>query len=926
MWSKASPGAHRALGCFVPPAQIPPEAKHEGTVDLLRLLSCCCLAAGWLGCSGQLRAAVPAETPQAYSEASEKVKWSAAQSDCHHRIALHRRMLIDDSRLAADQIVVQAGNGTRLYFSRSVSAARVIDELEIRLPIKSDRRGLQLLARIVLPRTVDPDTGERITVLVGGDLYHQTNDWQTLDLREIPRLMNEKVRCLRSEMPFRIDSREAYVDLVAVNVFGGVGQTKVWLGDCEVDGFVPSNEISPTTNDQTSLASYAAANSTTALEPPHPSVRLAADKLVVEGRPFFPRVVDGNGESFQFLKDLGFNCVALPGAPTEAQLVEARQTGTWLVSPVPSRRTIVCNLGCAKASANLRQAGGIQNDPGHASRNFRMGQGLFIADASVEQRMDTPGLANIHLHEGAPCFQGQGFSSYGRWLWRRIQRAAPQTIHWSSIETGAPLVLSEQLTAFGFNGSECDVPDYHQLRNQVLTSICAGVRGLWFRSSQRLDTATDLANKRSDALQLLNLELDLLNPWIANGKTTGDVTAFDQPFRGQVLSAYRSELIIVQRDDPQAHHVRQSRAPADASLLVNGIPDSSDILRFSATGLSPVVHQRITGGVRVDLPGMKSVELMIATRNQPALTHTSRKLEKSAGTRTRLLQSIAERQLREARDVIGRLSTYGGVAPKLDQALDREMAKLTRSVLMYRAGEYANAQRLTEEIDRAVSQVRHSVWQTFVGGSPWPTADPCLSQFATLPILRQVAARLSSDHLSMAGLGAEHFDSLDKLIITGWDLKSTAEGQGTCQISLVREDSHEGNWCLRLRAGSEGIQCGALNVGQQPLAAARSAAKQVARGDVVRITGRIKLVDPCHGETAPLVIFDSLGRRDLALHCGPTKDWQEFEMIRAAANASQLRVNFELWHPGEVWIDDVSTAIVDSPSRSVRIANAEVAD
>ena len=49
-------------------------------------------------------------------------------------------------------------------------------------------------------------------------------------------------------------------------------------------------------------------------------------------------------------------------------------------------------------------------------------------------------------------------------------------------------------------------------------------------------------------------------------------------------------------------------------------------------------------------------------------------------------------------------------------------------------------------------------------------------------------------------------------------------------------------------------------------------------------------------------------------------------MIRAAPNASQLRVNFELWHPGEVWIDDVSTAIVDSPNRSVRIANAEVAD
>ena len=70
-----------------------------------------------------------------------------------------------------------------------------------------------------------------------------------------------------------------------------------------------------------------------------------------------------------------------------------------------------------------------------------------------------------------------------------------------------------------------------------------------------------------------------------------------------------------------------------------------------------------------------------------------------------------------------------------------------------------------------------------------------------------------------------------------------------------------------------------------------------------------------HGHATALLIYDSLGRRDLALRCGPTRGWEKFELIRAAACDTDVRVNFELWHPGEAWIDDVSMAILDSPSR-----------
>ncbi|MCU0875970.1 MAG: hypothetical protein MUE50_26885, partial [Pirellulaceae bacterium] len=58
--------------------------------------------------------------------------------------------------------------------------------------------------------------------------------------------------------------------------------------------------------------------------------------LLVEGRPFFPRVIEYNGESLEWLKSLGFNAVRLPAAPTVVQLREAERLGLWLIAPPPN--------------------------------------------------------------------------------------------------------------------------------------------------------------------------------------------------------------------------------------------------------------------------------------------------------------------------------------------------------------------------------------------------------------------------------------------------------------------------------------------------------------------------------------------------------------------------------------------------------------
>ena len=58
--------------------------------------------------------------------------------------------------------------------------------------VKSDRSAVQLLARIVLPRTIDSKTGKPVTTLVAGTSYTDAGRWQELRITDMPRLLSTK--------------------------------------------------------------------------------------------------------------------------------------------------------------------------------------------------------------------------------------------------------------------------------------------------------------------------------------------------------------------------------------------------------------------------------------------------------------------------------------------------------------------------------------------------------------------------------------------------------------------------------------------------------------------------------------------------------------------------------------------------------------
>src|SRR5690606_37764993 len=103
--------------------------------------------------------------------------------------------------------------------------------------------GIQLLASVVLPRTVSPRDGEPLRTVLRGSTYEDVGIWQQLVIQNPHRQLKLQEASLRRQFGPQLDIREAYMDLVVVNAFGGKGETELWLDDLELTGYVVTSNV-----------------------------------------------------------------------------------------------------------------------------------------------------------------------------------------------------------------------------------------------------------------------------------------------------------------------------------------------------------------------------------------------------------------------------------------------------------------------------------------------------------------------------------------------------------------------------------------------------------------------------------------------------------------------------------------------------------
>ena len=494
--------------------------------------------------------------------------WRNVGGDTRYRILQQQRLQSDShSGSGCEWLQLESERGGCVYIAHDVGRPAVIEELSPSVWVKADRPGVQLAARIVLPRTVDRRSGRAVTAIVSGSSYSDPGRWQQLQIRDIPRLLTREIHVLRLQLGPQVDDREAYLDAVLLNVCTGPGVSNVWIDDLEVAGHVPSqrgqapaanHDVLPASAESPAEGSMAPVRlppvpptASADSAPPH-TVRLEKSLLLVDDRAWFPRVIQHRGEPLAVLKQIGFNAVWLQRPPAPELLGEASRLGLWLICPPPRPSPLAADqFGPSAGSGGIAPIADIGPqfdcvlawDLGDLTEadleaTQRWADQIHAADRRMNRplicrpRTDLRGFsrpANILLIDRRPLGTSLELDKYATWVRQQPLLASLGMPIWTTVQTQPNEALRQQLSLMepGYVPPLSVAPE--QIRLLAYVAVASGSRGLVFTSDTPLDSPDPDTRQRAMTLELVNLEMLRIEPWAAAGIYVTTAGAFVPP-------------------------------------------------------------------------------------------------------------------------------------------------------------------------------------------------------------------------------------------------------------------------------------------------------------------------------------------------------------------------------------------------------------
>jgi len=857
--------------------------------------------------------------------------WRDAGGDGPYRIDLHKRLRGEaHTGDGCERLRLTAGGGTHVHLSHDVGRPRVIEEFLPTLWIKSDRPGLQILAQVVLPRTLDPHTGEPTSTLVRGTRYTETGRWQQLRIDDISQHLARGVRVLRTQLGSGVDPREAYTERILLNVYGGPGVTNVWIDDLDIAGFVgqpaggakPSDPAVDGRHSNGSLSRPLAGPSVDsgrggADRSGAGRVELVGSTLLVDGAPIFPRVIQHQGEPLERLKELGFNAVWLERPALAALSAEADRLGLWLVCPPPDGPGPTATDGPAAQTAQIgpqfdpvlawdlgrEQLPAIRRRAGQVRSADRSGGRPLICRPDSELRRCSRHV-QLLLIGRAPLGTSLELTDYCRWLRERPRLARPGTPIWSTVQTQPEASLHWQWTVSGRGQSPPPELQGEQIRLLAYLALAAGSRGLLFESQSPLDATDPASRSRATALELLNLELTLIHPWLATGRFVATVRGSRPDVTGVLLRTDRARLLVPVCCGPGAQFVLGQSAGGSISFRVAGVPESNKVYELTPTGLRPLHHKRVTGGVLVTLDEFSLSSLVLLTQDPLVISSLSRQVAAIGRRAAELHRQLAAWKLQLAQQINQRLP--GRVAQRQSTALLAAARKCLQSCDGALAARDYQAACL--DADRAMRPLRileRTSWQTAIGSLSSPVASPAALCFSTLPWHWHLVDEIDRSRAGPNRLPGGDFEDLPAMQAAGWHHLASRSSAVRSEAELAPAAARSGRFGLRLVArAAQGETPPSLL--ETPPMRITSPAVAVEAATLLRIHGWVQVPTPITGSVDGLLIFDSLGGEALAERIGETTGWRPFTLYRVAPRSGQMTVTFVLSGLGEVWLDDVT--------------------
>src|SRR6266852_1067176 len=168
--------------------------------------------------------------------------WVKGTADASFRELVHE---ITDTTARTGQysehLQISSEPGSYIYYYYPTNRAPITEDLNISFCVKANRPGIQLLARLVLPRERNPNNlDEPLTALLRGDAYNPVSRWQRLELRRPAKQAVQQQQIMRAHWKRDVDFTDAYIDRLLVNVYAGPCLTDVWIDDLHIGPVIES--------------------------------------------------------------------------------------------------------------------------------------------------------------------------------------------------------------------------------------------------------------------------------------------------------------------------------------------------------------------------------------------------------------------------------------------------------------------------------------------------------------------------------------------------------------------------------------------------------------------------------------------------------------------------------------------------------------
>jgi hypothetical protein len=880
--------------------------------------------------------------------------WKTGSTDAVYKVLAHE--LTSETYHTGqrcEHIRLQVEKGTFIHYTFDLPKAPINEELGVVLWLKSNRPGIGLLCRVVLPRERDPaHLDQPLTTLIRCEPYKGTL-WKLVDLRQPVKRLREQKQLLTNKLGREVDTTGAYIDQLVLNVCDGPGVIDVWIDDLEVGPVLDTKVAAPVPVARTTPG----VPNATPVNRRAAEVQVLGNQLKVSGKKFLLRGIRHTGTPLKTLREAGFNTVWLDESTPPALIEEAAALGFWMVPSIQPPRESPGERGDTQVTAGddfarkvarfLDQESVLAWDLGSnlGAEQFAQASRLALSFRAVDPQR--PVLADVwdgyrgysrgfeQLMVGThrwPLFTSMELSAYRDWLEMR-RRLTADNYSWTWVQTHLPdwytrLVYNRD-SVEGVN--EPAGPQPEQIRLLTYCALGAGYRGLGFWSDRFL-ADSHRGRDRLLAMALLNQELELLEPILVQATRAPEWIGTSRPeVMAAVIRAPQAVLVLPIWLGTGSQCVPGQAALTEVSITVP-VPITSTAWEVSPGHIRSLQLKRVQGGVQVTLRNFSLTSALVFSSDLSptgmvvSLQDQQRRMGRLAA---QWLCDQAREETQKVEQVLAALERHGQALPDAQAIMKRAREALERAQRHRRNGEHAEAYSDAEVSLRALRVLMRAHWDRATRDLDTPVASPYALSFYTLPKHWEFLDELHRLKPGPSVLPHGDFEWPAKQAQPGW----TRQDEPTLdpvkvEVARVTTLPRSGKQCLLLHVFAK-EPTRAPAVLERTWVAVHSPEVHLEPGTLVRISAWVRTLVPIQASTDGALFYDSIGGEPLAVRIRSQPTWKKYSLYRRVPPSGTVRVTLANSGIGAVYFDDVrieplvssASASLSGPTRAASAAS-----